>query len=194
MLIVGGGNSAAQLALELADAGRHVTIAAPRQPWFLPETILGISMYWWSYFAGVLNAGRDAPASRYVRNRGDAIVGTRLRTLVRRGHVRLVVHRVTGAHGSHVTLADTTSLPVTTVVWCTGFRPDTSWIDIPAALADDGSPVHEGGASPVPGLHWMGLPWQTRLNSSIINGVDRDARATTARITGTRTRTRRRGR
>jgi putative flavoprotein involved in K+ transport len=28
----------------------------------------------------------------------------------------------------------------------------------------------------------MGLPWQTRLNSSIIDGVDRDARRTARRI------------
>jgi len=28
----------------------------------------------------------------------------------------------------------------------------------------------------------MGLPWQTRVNSSIIDGVDRDARRTARRI------------
>jgi putative flavoprotein involved in K+ transport len=28
----------------------------------------------------------------------------------------------------------------------------------------------------------MGLPWQTRLNSSIIDGVDRDGRAVARRI------------
>jgi len=28
----------------------------------------------------------------------------------------------------------------------------------------------------------MGLPWQTRLNSSIIDGIDRDARRTARRI------------
>jgi len=128
--------------------------------------------------------------SRRIRCRGDAIVGTRLRTLVRRGRVRLLPHRVTGAHGRHVTLADTTTVAVTSILWCTGFRPDTSWIDIPGALDHDGTPVHDTGASPVPGLHWMGLPWQTRLNSSIIDGVDRDARATARRITGSRHRTR----
>jgi len=42
--------------------------------------------------------------------------------------------------------------------------------------------VQTAGASPVPGLHWMGLPWQTRLNSSIIDGVDRDARAVSERV------------
>lgn len=190
VLVVGGGNSAAQLTLELADAGRQVTVASPGRPWFLPEAILGVSMYWWIYLAGVLNADRNAAVSRYIRKRGDAIVGTRLRTLVRRGRVRLLPHRVTGAHGHHVTLVDASTVAVKTVLWCTGFRPDTSWIDVLGAVDDDGAPVHDAGASPVSGLHWMGLPWQTRLNSSIIDGVDRDARATAGRITGSRHRRR----
>jgi putative flavoprotein involved in K+ transport len=81
-----------------------------------------------------------------------------------------------------VRLADGTGLDVSSVLWCTGFRPDTGWIDVPGAVDAGGAPVHTAGASPVPGLHWMGLPWQTRLNSSIIDGVDRDARAVAARV------------
>jgi putative flavoprotein involved in K+ transport len=73
-------------------------------------------------------------------------------------------------------------MTVSTVLWCTGFRPDTAWIDLPGAVDDTGEPLHTAGASPVPGLHWMGLPWQTRLNSSIIDGVNRDARALADRI------------
>ena len=42
--------------------------------------------------------------------------------------------------------------------------------------------MHADGASPLPGLHWMGLKWQTRLDSSIIDGVDRDARAVAQRV------------
>lgn len=79
-------------------------------------------------------------------------------------------------------LADGTALTVSSVLWCTGFRPETSWLDLPGAVDASGEPVHADGASPVPGLHWMGLPWQTRLNSSIIDGVDRDARAVAQRV------------
>ncbi len=182
VLVVGGGNSAAQLAVELAAAGRDVTVVSPGPPWYLPEDILGVSMYWWIYLTGVLNADREARVSRYIRARGDAIVGTRLRTLVRRGRVRLFTQRVTGAHEHDVVLADGTVVPVTSVLWCTGFDPNTSWIDVPGATKEDGTPTHSRGVSPVAGLHWMGLPWQTRLNSSIIDGVDRDARATARRI------------
>ncbi len=53
--VVGGGNSAAQLALELADT-HQVTVVAPGQPWYLPEKVLGLSTYWWLYLAGILNA------------------------------------------------------------------------------------------------------------------------------------------
>ncbi len=78
-------------------------------------------------------------------------------------------------------VADGTVLPVASVLWCTGFRPDTGWIEVSGALDPTGAPLHDKGAAPVPGLHWMGLPWQTRLNSSIIDGVDRDARRTAKR-------------
>ena len=42
------------------------------------------------------------------------------------------------------------------------------------------------GRSPVAGLHWVGLPWQTRLNSGIIDGIDRDARQAVKRIAAER--------
>ncbi len=181
VLIVGGGNSAAQLAIELAQT-HDVTLASPGPLWFLPEDILGVSMYWWMLLTGVLNARSSASISRYIRRRGDAIVGRQLRELVERGQVRLVPHRVVSGAGDRVTCQDGSVLAVASVLWCTGFRPDTAWIDIAGATDEAGQPVHVRGASPVAGLHWMGLPWQTRLNSSIIDGVDRDARRTARRV------------
>jgi putative flavoprotein involved in K+ transport len=181
VLVVGGGNSAAQLAVELA-ATHRVTVAAPRPPWYLPTSLLGVDLYWWLLVTGLLNADRDSRVARSVRRRGDAVVGHELRDLVRAGRVTLVPQRVVAAEGPTVRLADGTSLTVSSVLWCTGFRPDTGWVDVPGAVDADGAPVHTAGASPVRGLHWMGLPWQTRLNSSIIDGVDRDARAVVERV------------
>ena len=181
VLVVGGGNSAAQLAVEL-EATHRVTVASPGPLWYLPADVLGLSTYWWLYVGRVLNASADAWISRYIRKRGDAVVGTELRELVRRGRVTLRPHRVVDADDHEVTLEDQTVLPVSSVLWCTGFRPDTSWIDVAGAVDRDGEPVHRAGASPVPGLHWMGLPWQTRLNSSIIDGADRDAQAVAVRV------------
>ena len=181
VLVVGGGNSAAQLAVELA-ATHRVTVASPGPLWYLPEDVLGISMYWWTYLTRILNADKDARVSRYIRKRGDAIVGKQLEELVDGGEVRLHPHRVVSGSGHAVGLEDGTEVPVTTVLWCTGFRPETAWLDLPGAVDDQGEPLHDEGASPVAGLHWMGLPWQTRLNSSIIDGVHRDARRTAQRV------------
>ncbi len=181
VLVVGGGNSAAQLALELC-ARHEVTVAAPVVPRFLPERVLGVSTYRWLLLGGVLNAGATTPVGRFLHARPEAVLGRQLRSAVRDGVLVLVASPVVAAQGRVVRLADGTALSPRTVLWCTGFAPDTGWIDVPGALAADGAPRHDRGASPVPGLHWMGLPWQTRVNSSLIDGVDRDARLTAWRI------------
>ena len=181
VVVVGGGNSAAQLAVELS-ATHRVTVVTPRPPWYLPVSVLGVDLYWWLRLTGVLNAGADSRVARSVQRRGDAIIGRQLRELVRAGRVAVVPHRVVAAEQDRLQLADGTALRVSSVLWCTGFRPDTRWLDVPGATEADGTPVHTAGASPVRGLHWMGLPWQTRLNSSIIDGVDRDARAVARRV------------
>ena len=182
VVVVGGGNSAAQLAVELADNQREVTLVSPRLPWFLPERLLGIDLYWWLYLTGTLNADSEACVSRYVRRRGDAIIGTELCRRIRTGRVRLRVARVIDATDDELILSDRSRVRAASVLWCTGYRPDLPWLDVPGAVDADGQPLHDRGASPLPGLHWMGLPWQTRLNSSLINGVDRDARRTAERI------------
>lgn len=181
VVVVGGGNSAAQLAIELAD--RHaVTLVSPRPPWFLPERLLGVDLYWWLYLSRTLNADNDARISRYVRRRGDAIVGTELRRHIREGRVRLRAARVVDAAHDTLHLSDGAPLHATTVLWCTGYRPDLAWLHVRGAVDADGQPIHDRGVSPLAGLHWMGLPWQTRLNSSLINGVDRDAHVIAERI------------
>jgi putative flavoprotein involved in K+ transport len=66
-------------------------------------------------------------------------------------------------------------LPVENVIWCTGFRQDLSWIDLPAC-GDDGRPLHRRGVSTVePGLFFVGLPFQYAEASDVLPGVSRDA-------------------
>jgi len=186
VLVVGAGNSAAQLAVELA-ASRRVTVAAPGGMWFLPARVLGISLYWWLWLSGILNGRSSSRVSRLVQARGDGIIGRDLQDLVAAGTVRMVKERVSGAQGRDVLLADGTEVRTDAVLWCTGFRPDHGWLRVPGAVDEQGHPVHDAGRSPVPGLHWVGLPWQTRLNSGILDGIDRDAREAVRRIAAEQT-------
>ena len=60
------------------------------------------------------------------------------------------------------------------VIWCIGFRTDFSWIK--ADIFDDrGYPGHERGVTAVPGLYFLGLPWQYTWGSGRFSGVARDA-------------------
>lgn len=65
---------------------------------------------------------------------------------------------------------------ITTVIWATGFKFDYGWLHAPDALDDIGRPVHQRGVSKVPGLYFVGLPWQSRRGSSFIWGVWYDAK------------------
>ncbi len=71
-----------------------------------------------------------------------------------------------------------------TIVWCTGFGRDYSWIQFPVAGAD-GYPRHSGGvADGERGLYFVGLPYQTRLASGVIGGVGEDASSVAEVIAG----------
>jgi putative flavoprotein involved in K+ transport len=69
-----------------------------------------------------------------------------------------------------------------TIVWATGYRRAYPWLEIPAALGDDGELAHTRGVTPVPGLFTLGQRWQHRMTSHQINGVGRDAAYLAARL------------
>ena len=84
------------------------------------------------------------------------------------------VARAVGADGGRPNLEDGTRLEVANVIWCTGFTRDFSWID-PAALGPDGLPVRRRGVSVIPGLYFLGLPFQHSIASTLVGGVSMDA-------------------
>jgi putative flavoprotein involved in K+ transport len=63
---------------------------------------------------------------------------------------------------------------VDSVVWCTGFSGDFSWLD-PALVGVGGQPIHADGAAPAPGLWYVGLRWLRRRSSAILLGFPGDA-------------------
>jgi putative flavoprotein involved in K+ transport len=70
------------------------------------------------------------------------------------------------------------------VVWCTGFSGDFSWLD-PGMVDADGRPRREGAAAVAPGVWYVGLRWLTRRCSNILYGFPKDA-ATVADAVRTR--------
>jgi putative flavoprotein involved in K+ transport len=84
--------------------------------------------------------------------------------------------KVVGVRDGLPLLEDGRVLDVPNVVWCTGFRQDLSWIDLPIFTAD-GQPVHDRGiARSEPALCFVGLVFQYAATSDLLPGVGRDAK------------------
>jgi putative flavoprotein involved in K+ transport len=60
------------------------------------------------------------------------------------------------------------------VIWCTGFRNDSSWIDLPIFDRDGMPRHHRGVVSSEPGLFFVGLPSQYSASSPVLPGIGRD--------------------
>jgi putative flavoprotein involved in K+ transport len=71
---------------------------------------------------------------------------------------------------------------ITSIVWATGYSADYGWLKVDA-LDHNGNPRHQRGVSAVPGIYFLGLPWQSRRGSSFIWGVWHDAKYLADHIT-----------
>ena len=78
-----------------------------------------------------------------------------------------------------ITQLDLARERISTVVWTSGFRPATEWIDLPVFDAH-GLPITRGGRTAVPGLSFIGTPWLVDMGSANLVAVVRDAEALAA--------------
>jgi putative flavoprotein involved in K+ transport len=183
VLVVGGGNSGLQIAEELA-ATRDVVLATGRPSVQLPQRILGRDLFWWLSVLGLLGRTADSRLARRMRAKGDLVIGTSYRSVARAGvtlRPRLVAASLEGA-----TFEDGTTARPAAVVWATGFRRDYRWIDVPGVVVD-GEVVHRRGVTDVPGLSFIGLPWQRTRGSALLGFVQHDARWLAGEVAAGRT-------
>jgi putative flavoprotein involved in K+ transport len=182
VLVVGAGNSGAQIALELARF-RKVWLAG-RDTGHLPRRLLGRDLFDWVWPVAT-RATADTRLGRRMRARtlrsGDALIGIPEQELASAGVVR--VGRLEAERGG-LPVCGTEVLEPRVIVWCTGFAPDYSWIDLPFPVLDaTGHPRHARGVSlDAPGLYFVGLRFQHRLTSSLIGGVGADAAFVAAHV------------
>jgi putative flavoprotein involved in K+ transport len=193
VLVVGAGNSGAEIALETAR--RHRTWLSGRDTGHVPFRIDGllarlilVKIVLRVIFHRILTVA--TPIGRRARPKmlhdGGPLVRTKPRDLVDAGVRR--VPRVAGVRNGLPYLEDGRVLDAANVVWCTGFHPGFSWIDLPV-FGEDGEPRHERGiVASEPGLYFVGLHFLYALSSTMIHGVGRDAERI-ARVIADRART-----
>jgi putative flavoprotein involved in K+ transport len=177
VLVVGAGNSGAEIGLELARAGKRVWLAG-RDVGRIPADKLGKAfggrLYWW-FISRVLSV--DTPIGRKMRPNvvyhGAPLIRANRQEVVDAGIES--TPRVSGVQSGQPQLEDGRSLPVDAVIWATGFQPDYNWIDLPI-FDEHGFPLHQRGiVQKAPGLYFVGLPFQTALSSALLGGVGAEA-------------------
>jgi putative flavoprotein involved in K+ transport len=180
VLVAGDGATGRQIALELA-ATHKVMLATGRSRRVTPDRVLGRSIFWWLDRLGVLRATRDSRIGRRMMA-GDPFPGRGLALPRLRKAGVVVVPRLAAADGKTVRFVDGGAADIGAVVWATGYRDHTDWVNIAAAKSPDGGFVESRGVSAVPGLYFLGRSWQWTRGSALLTGVNADAAYVTAQI------------
>jgi len=183
VLVVGVGNSGAEIAIELAK--ERPTWLAGKEPGRVPFRVEGAAarfvflplMY---RFIGHRILTIRTPIGRKVRpkllSHGAPLVRVKPNDIAAAGIRR--VPRVVGVRGGTPLLDGEDVFDVENVIWCTGFRPDFSWIDLPVFGEEEEpkEPIHHRGiVAAQPGLYFVGLLFLYAMSSGFLPGVGRDA-------------------
>ncbi|MBO0701558.1 MAG: NAD(P)-binding domain-containing protein [Candidatus Dormibacteraeota bacterium] len=179
VLVVGLGNSGADIAMDVVS-GRP-TVVAGKETGHVPIRIEGFfgrqvvtrMIRFAMHHVLTLKTPIGRKALPRMAHRAAPLIRVRPQDLVDAGVVR--VPRISGVKDGLPTTADGQTLDVANVIWCTGFRPGFTWIDLPV-LGDRQEPLHQAGMVPeVPGLYFVGLHFLYAMSSATISGVGRDA-------------------
>ncbi|MBX3532169.1 MAG: NAD(P)-binding domain-containing protein [Rhizobiaceae bacterium] len=180
VLVVGDGASGRDIAAELAPL-RETWLATGKPRLLFPERILSKSVWWWLALSGLLCAPEDSFFGRMLKKNDAFPDRDRSVESLKRFGVR-VVGRLTHAGGSGATFGDGHRADIRTVIWAVGYRDDTGWVDIAEAKDSRGAFAHTEGVSPVPGIYFVGRPWQRNRASALVMGAGADAERIVSRI------------
>lgn len=176
VLVVGGGNSAAQLLADLADLA-HTTWVARRPVRFLPDHVDGRVLFDEAArhtAAGGAGRGTDrlgdivmVPSVRRARDLGVLVARPMFERLTPTGAV----------------WADGSELEADAILWCTGFRPALEHLAPLEPFDAEGRIPLDGNRSVrEPRLHLVGYGDWTGAASDTLVGAGRTAAAAVARI------------
>lgn len=182
VVVVGRGNSAVQIAVELAD--HSFTSLAVLQPvQFVNQKVLGLDLHYWVRAIGLdtfpfWRFGKKAPVPGSVADLGDYKAKLEAGKPDQRD-------MFTFFYPDGIVWPDGTKEAVDTVIFATGYRPNFSYLDSIGALDLEGRPLQKAGISvSVPGLYFVGLEGQRSFASATLRGVGPDAKYVVQKLDG----------
>jgi len=177
ILIVGAGTSGFQIAIDLLSEKRRIFISG-KPTAQIPDFVFkyfGRQFVWVNKH--ILNTG--TPVGRkfqsvIMKGGGAPLINISPKAAEQAG-VK-ILPRLNGVREGWPVTENGEMIKPTAVIWCTGFHPDYSWMDLPGAIATNGYPdTFRGILSKYPGLYFVGSQFQYSLTSTWLGGVGRDA-------------------
>jgi putative flavoprotein involved in K+ transport len=180
VLVVGASHSGGDIAFESGKAGHPTVLSGPihgEVPFDIegrPAHVIFPILFFMADHLLTIRTPVGRKIRPEVRAHGGPLIRVKRADLAGVG-VELAPARTVGVRDGLPVLDDDRALDVANVVWCTGFRQDFSWIDLPVA-DDAGWPLEARGVVPSsPGLYFVGLAFQYAFTSMLVGGAGRDA-------------------
>jgi putative flavoprotein involved in K+ transport len=187
VLVVGAAHSGSDIAFEVSST--HETMLVGRDTGQIPVPLASrrMRMAWpVMKFLATRVLTVDTPLGRKmrpeIRAHGGPLIRYKTPDLLSAG-VERVFSRVAGVQDGLPVLDDGRVLQVANVVWCTGFRPDYSWIDLPLEYEDGYPRQYRGAVEGFPGLYFVGMLFLHSFSSMLILGAGRDAKRVVEHLT-----------
>jgi putative flavoprotein involved in K+ transport len=83
-----------------------------------------------------------------------------------------------------ITSLDLKASDIGTIIWCTGFNGDFSWLKVAGAIGMDQMPSHADGIGTAPGLYFPGLDFATTRKSGTVLAAAEEARTMVTHMLG----------
>ncbi|MGG5809143.1 ArsO family NAD(P)H-dependent flavin-containing monooxygenase [Falsiroseomonas sp. CW058] len=182
VLVVGGGNSGAQIIAELSKVAR-TTWVTEREPVFLPDEVDGRVLFeratarWQAE-----REGRPPPEPR--GGLGDIVMVPPVREARARGALTRSLRPFACLEADGAVWSDGTRVPAEAIIWCTGFRPALDHLAPLGVPGPDGRARagSDGRATSEPRLWLLGYGDWTGTASATLAGITRAARGAVAGI------------
>lgn len=177
VIVVGAGDSAAQVANELAPVA-DLTLAARHPLRFIPQRIGGEDVHYW-----LRETGFDSlPAQWLSKIGGGSLITDSVGFQQTLADELLDVRPMfIGLDGDEVVWSENEQERIDAIILATGYRPSLDYLRELGAVDGAGAPLHIGGVSTThPGLVYVGIEYQRSFASNTLRGVSADAAAVVA--------------
>lgn len=177
VIVVGAGDSAAQVANELAPVA-DVTLAARHPLRFIPQRIGGKDVHYWLHETGF----DSLPAQWLSKISGGSLITDSVGFQQTLADGLLDVRPMfIGLDRNKVMWSENDRERIDAIILATGYRPSLDYLRELGALDAAGAPLHIGGVSTTHlGLVYVGLEYQRSFASNTLRGVSADAAAVAA--------------